>query len=83
MSVVAKMNCHYIQTQDVGYDTKYHKVMLGAVYGAEGENKDFSVTEKTSSPDRFTHHGSYYGVPIWIPMTPFPWSLPNGHLWNF
>ncbi len=42
MSVVAKMNCHYIQTQDVGYSTKYHKVMLGAVYGAEGENKDFA-----------------------------------------
>jgi hypothetical protein len=41
-AVVAKMNCHYIQTQDFGYNAQYHKVMLGAVYGQEGENKDFA-----------------------------------------
>ena len=46
--------------------------MLGAVYGAEGENKDFSVTEKQALQIGFTHHGSYYGVPIWISDDSFP-----------
>jgi hypothetical protein len=41
-AVVAKMNCSYIQTQDFGGSGQYHKVQLGAVYGKDGENKDFA-----------------------------------------
>jgi hypothetical protein len=42
MGVVAKMRCSYIQTQDFGSEPQY-KVHLGAVYGSEGENKDFAM----------------------------------------
>jgi hypothetical protein len=40
-SVVAKMQCGTIETQDYGNFTQ-RKVRLGAVYGKEGENKDFA-----------------------------------------
>lgn len=40
-SVVAKMTCSVVETEDRGV-FKQHKVKLGAVYGTEGENKDFS-----------------------------------------
>lgn len=39
--VVAKMSCNLIETEDRGV-FKQHKVKLGAVYGTQGENKDFA-----------------------------------------
>ena len=44
MSVVAKMQVTGIETTQWGTqpDQQYHKVNLGAVYGKEGENKDFA-----------------------------------------
>lgn len=44
MSVVAKMYCSQIETNRWGEGESQvaHKVRLGAVYGKEGENKDFS-----------------------------------------
>ena len=41
-AVVAKMQCQSVETADHGYGTLQHKVKLGAVYGTEGENKDFA-----------------------------------------
>lgn len=43
-SVVAKMACNSIETSryDKAGVLTYVKVKLGAVYGTEGENKDFS-----------------------------------------
>lgn len=40
-AVVAKMQCNRKETQDFGGSTQ-HKVHLGAIYGTEGENKDFA-----------------------------------------
>lgn len=40
-AVRAKMSCHCIETAKYGHGTT-NKVRLGAVYGTEGENKDFS-----------------------------------------
>lgn len=42
-AVVAKMQCHSIETSRYGGDAKQHKVQLGAIYGTSGENKDFST----------------------------------------
>lgn len=44
MPVVAKMQCHTIDTTRWGDvpTAMSHKVRLGAVYGKEGENKDFA-----------------------------------------
>ncbi len=43
-SVVAKMQCNEIDTSKwgAGEAQKTHKVRLGAIYGKEGENKDFA-----------------------------------------
>lgn len=45
-AVVCKMQCQCIETQDGAYAMnspwKQHKVRLGAIYGTEGENKDFA-----------------------------------------
>lgn len=44
-AVVAKMQCHSIDSSRVSSGPQgvvYHKVRLGAIYGREGENKDFS-----------------------------------------
>lgn len=44
-SVVAKMQCNVIETAEYGPPSQYspqYKVKLGAVYGKEGENKDFA-----------------------------------------
>ena len=43
-AVVAKMQCHTIETSRWGEkpDQYQDKVVLGAVYGTEGENKDFA-----------------------------------------
>lgn len=49
MTVVAKMQCNCIESQDFGQKTAegksvtYKKVRLGAIYGTEGENKDFAT----------------------------------------
>lgn len=40
-SVVAKMICHAIDTSKWSETQSTHKVRLGAIYGKEGENKDF------------------------------------------
>lgn len=44
MSVVCKMQCHAIDSSKYGStpNAVSHKVNLGAVYGKEGENKDFA-----------------------------------------
>ena len=41
-AVVAKMLCHEVQTSRHSPHYTQHKVRLGAIYGKEGENKDFS-----------------------------------------
>jgi len=41
-AVRAKMQCHTIETSNHAHNFKAHKVRLGAVYGNEGENKDFA-----------------------------------------
>lgn len=43
-AVRAKMICHGIDTSQYGpgEKDKTHKVRLGAIYGKEGENKDFA-----------------------------------------
>lgn len=41
-AVVAKMQCNFTETQNYGGSKPQHKVQLGAIYGKEGENKDFS-----------------------------------------
>lgn len=41
-AVVAKMSCQVIETANYGGNKPYHKVKLGAIYGKEGENKDFT-----------------------------------------
>ena len=42
-AVVAKMQCSAVEsTSYAGWTTPQHKVKLGAVYGKEGENKDFA-----------------------------------------
>ena len=40
-AVVAKMQCSTVQTEVYSHG-KQHKVKLGAIYGIEGENKDFA-----------------------------------------
>lgn len=40
-AVVAKMQCNAVETQHFSH-SKQHKVKLGAIYGKEGENKDFA-----------------------------------------
>ena len=43
-AVVAKMQCNTVETSrwGKGEGQHTHKVQLGAIYGKEGENKDFS-----------------------------------------
>lgn len=41
-AVRAKMHCQNIEVQDWGNGQKQTKVNLGAVYGTQGENKDFT-----------------------------------------
>lgn len=43
-AVRAKMRCSYTQVMQYGPDesNKQLKVQLGAIYGTEGENKDFA-----------------------------------------
>lgn len=41
-SVVAKMQCGSIETSRHSETYVQHKVNLGAIYGKEGENKDFA-----------------------------------------
>ncbi len=41
-AVVAKMQCSGIETNRWGPNQATHKVCLGAIYGKEGENKDFA-----------------------------------------
>lgn len=41
-AVVAKMQCRFVETQEYSSTYKQHKVVLGAVYGNDGENKDFA-----------------------------------------
>jgi hypothetical protein len=41
-SVVAKMKCHSTETTKFNESFQTHKMRLGAVYGKEGENKDFN-----------------------------------------
>lgn len=40
--VRAKMSCNFIETQEFNKGFKQVKVHLGAVYGTEGENRDFA-----------------------------------------
>lgn len=40
--VVAKMQCQTTETANHSWGARTHKMKLGAVYGKEGENKDFS-----------------------------------------
>jgi len=40
-AVVAKMQVQSVETQRMTHTTQ-HKVKLGAIYGKEGENKDFA-----------------------------------------
>lgn len=41
-AVRAKMQCQNTETADFGGGMKQTKVNLGAIYGTEGENKDFT-----------------------------------------
>lgn len=43
-AVVAKMQCHTLETMQYGQEAaqSYRRMKLGAVYGTEGENKDFA-----------------------------------------
>ena len=41
-AVRAKMSCNSVETSQYSETCKSHKVNLGAVYGKEGENKDFA-----------------------------------------
>lgn len=41
-AVVAKMQCQSVEHMDYGGAKPQHKVSLGAIYGKEGENKDFA-----------------------------------------
>lgn len=42
-AVVAKMQCSSVESKHhQGFPAPQHKVSLGAVYGKEGENKDFA-----------------------------------------
>lgn len=40
--VRAKMSCNRVETTNFGGAKPQHKVYLGAVYGSEGENKDYA-----------------------------------------
>ena len=40
-AVVAKMQCNAVDTERFTHGQQ-HKVRLGAIYGKEGENKDFA-----------------------------------------
>lgn len=53
MAVVAKMQCNSIDSSRWAPDQTTHKVRLGAVYGKEGENKDFS--DATPSGECWMH----------------------------
>lgn len=41
-AVVAKMRCNAVESSKWSATQVSHKVRLGAIYGKEGENKDFS-----------------------------------------
>lgn len=41
-AVVAKMQCRSVESARFSQTYLQHKVQLGAVYGTEGENKDFA-----------------------------------------
>ncbi len=41
-AVVAKMQCTFVESTNYGGSAPQHKVKLGAIYGKEGENKDFA-----------------------------------------
>lgn len=41
-AVVAKMQCNSVESANYGGPKPQHKVTLGAIYGKEGENKDFA-----------------------------------------
>lgn len=41
-AVVAKMQCQFVETTKHSTTYTQHKVKLAAVYGNEGENKDFA-----------------------------------------
>ncbi len=41
-AVVAKMQCHAVEHVDLAPNYQQHKVRLGAIYGKDGENKDFA-----------------------------------------
>lgn len=41
-AVVAKMRCTDVEHRDYAPNVTQHKVHLGAIYGKEGENKDFA-----------------------------------------
>ena len=41
-AVVAKMQCSGVESTNYGGDKPSHKVYLGAIYGKDGENKDFA-----------------------------------------
>jgi hypothetical protein len=41
-AVVAKMQCHAVESSKWAPNQVTHKVRLGAIYGKEGENKDFA-----------------------------------------
>ena len=41
-AVVAKMQCHFVETTKHSPTYTQHKVKLGAVCGKDGENKDFA-----------------------------------------
>lgn len=69
-AVVAKMSCQVLSTSDHGH-FRSHKVELAAVYGKEGENKDFStatpsgacwmnISEGTPAKDFFKPGKKYY-----------------------
>ena len=61
ISVVAKMQCNVIETTNFGvYAGKtslQHKVKLGAIYGKEGENKDFSDATPCGSCEMVINEG--------------------------
>jgi hypothetical protein len=48
-AVVAKMQCNSIDSSRWGKTQQTHKVHLGAIYGKEGENKDFADATPSGS----------------------------------
>lgn len=45
------------------------------------------ITEKKAKTEGFTHHGSYYGIPIWMGNIEAedgaPSSPPSGRPWSW